>query len=741
MTLEEKSAQLCSTDLPSITEGRRLSLEKCEELLANGIGQISRVGGDTQLRPEEIAEITTGIQDFLAKKTRLGIPALIHEECLSGYMAKYSTMFPQAIAMAGTWNPSLVSELTECIRGLMRSVGIHQGLAPLLDVARDPRWGRIEETFGEDPYLVAAIGCAYIRGLQGGDLARGVIATGKHFVAYGIPDGGRNIAAVRVGPREMRDIYLFPFEAAVKSAALGSLMNAYHEIDGVPCVANRELLTKILRNEWGFDGIVVSDYGAIEMLRTWHVVTPERKVAAKMALEAGIDVELNTIECYAQPLIDAVNEGLISDVTVDETVRRVLTMKARLGLFREAGPIGKKATVAMFDAPANRDLAFRVAAESITLLKNDNGALPLPKDASSIAVIGPYADSRDAMLGDYSHMASMFYWRKAKQDYSSLKVVTALEGIRNHAPKGCDVAYAKGCDPAGTSTDLFAQAVEVAANSDAVVAVMGEDAFVYCGEGKDRDDLRLMGVQEDLVKELASTGVPVVLVILGGRPLALGGVDKYCAAVVEAWYPGEEGGNAVASILFGKTNPSGKLPASFPENVGQIPVHYSRKPLRFNGYLPNGGRGDARYPFGHGLSYTTFAYDDLEISPAKVKAGDAVRIRLTVENTGPVAGAEVVQLYITDVAASLVRPLKELKGFAKITLSPGEKKRVDFTLDTELLAFTGVDMRLVIEGGGCDVAIGASSEDIRLKGAFEVIGDKTLKGRGVFAAAVKVVKA
>jgi len=741
MTIEEKSAQLSSAELGSLIEGRRVSEEKCRHVIANGIGQISRVGGDTDLGPQEIADATQAIQDFLTKKSRLGIPAIVHEECCSGYMAKSSTMFPQAIAMAATWNPSLVSGICGTIRKSMRAAGIHQGLAPLLDVARDPRWGRIEETFGEDEYLVASIGSAYVKGLQGPDLTRGVIATAKHFAAYGIPDGGRNIASVRVGPRELRDVYLLPFEAAVKTAALGSLMNAYHELDGIPCVAHRELLTEILRDQWGFDGIVVSDYGAVEMLRTWHMAARDRKEAAKMALEAGIDIELNTTECYGAPLVEAVRAGFISEKTVDEAVRRVLHMKSRLGLFEKPGPLSKRVTVSLFDSPANRGLAFKAAAEAITLLKNDNKALPLGRDVKSIAVVGPYADCVEAMLGDYSYMSSMSFWRKAQKDYSALRIVTALEGIRRYAGKRCKVTYARGCEPADQSKDLFEQAVKAAAGADVVVAVMGEDSFIYCGEMKDRDDLRLLGVQEELIRELASTGVKVVLVLLNGRPLALSGVEKYCAAVVEAWYPGEEGGNAIASVLFGETNPSGKLPASFPENVGQIPVHYSRKPLRFRGYVPANASDQPRYPFGHGLSYTEFAYEALEISPEKAKAGGVVRIGATVTNTGAKEGMEVVQLYVRDVAASLARPTKQLKGFVKVALAAGERKKVEFELGTELFAFTGVDMNLVIEGGRFDVMVGSSSEDIRLRGSFEVQGDRILKARSVFFSQAKVTKA
>ncbi|MHC4714390.1 MAG: glycoside hydrolase family 3 N-terminal domain-containing protein [Planctomycetota bacterium] len=740
LTLEQKCAQLCSIYPAEVMEGRRFSPEKAANVLANGIGEISRAGGDSDLEPWEVAELTRSIQGCLSKRAPLGIRAIVHEECLSGYMARRATVFPQAIGMASTWNPDLVREITESIRRLMRAVGVHQGLAPLLDVCREPRWGRIEETFGEDPYLVAAMGCAYIRGLQGDELKKGVIATGKHFVAYGIPDGGRNLGGIRIGPRELRDVYLYTFEAAVKTAGLGSIMNAYHEVDGVPSASSKEFMTDVLRGEWGFDGIVVSDYGAIEMLRTRHGCAADRKAAAKLSLEAGCDVELSETECYGAPLVEAVRNGLVAEKYVDRAVRRVLAMKARLGLLDAPRPAARKVTLSMFDSAANRARSRRAAVESIVLLKNDNNILPLGKDVGAIAVIGPNADSTTAMLGDYTHYVTMTYWRKAPKDYHSLKVVKVLEGIRSAAPAGCAVDYARGCDIADGSREHFPQAVELAARSDIAIAVMGEHSLVYSGEGKDRDDLGLLGVQADLVRELAATGVPVVLVLLTGRPLALKGVDDYCAAVLEAWYPGEEGGNAIADIIFGKANPSGRLPASFPETTGQVPVHYSRRPFDFRGYVPDGDkRSLARYPFGHGLSYTSFELTDLAISPDSVKAGGTVKVSASLKNTGERAGSGVVQLYIGHRATGIVRPLKELKGFQKAFLKPGAKATVEFALDTRLLAFTNVDMNLVIERGRYDVMVGFSSEDIRLKDSFEIKGaTKRIAKREVFFTPARV---
>ncbi len=608
MTLEEKSAQICSVPITGLLDGRVVSEARMEALLAGGIGEISRVGGDTDLEPFEVQAATRAVQEFLRKRTRLGIGAIVHEECLAGYMTRNATVFPQALGMATTWNVDLIREAATSIGALMRGVGVHQGLSPLLDVAREPRWGRIEESFGEDTYLVAAMGSAYVRGLQG-DLKSGVMATGKHFVGYAIPEGGRNIASVRLGPRELRDVYLYPFEAAVKTAGLASVMNGYHEIDGVPATVDRSLLTGVLREEWGFDGVVVSDYSSIEMLVGWHRMAADQTEAARACLAAGVDVELNDIACYGRPLVEGVRRGRIPEALVDRAVRRVLAMKERLGILAAGSAGGRKATVAMFDSPENRVLSRRVAEESICLLKNENGILPL-KTAESIAVIGPNADSKDALLGDYTYMASMNYWRKAPKDYNAVRLVTVLDGVKARAGEGVRVAYAKGCEVADASKDLFEQAVEAAAASDVIIAVMGENGFLYTGEHRDRDDLGLLGVQEELVAALASTGVPVVLVLLNGRPLALGNVDKYCAAVVEAWYPGEEGGHAVASVLFGDVSPSGRLPVSFPENVGQIPVHYSRKPLPYRGYVPAMAKGEPRYAFGSGLTYTTFAYSD-----------------------------------------------------------------------------------------------------------------------------------
>ncbi|NPV53020.1 MAG: beta-glucosidase [Firmicutes bacterium] len=744
MTLEEKIAQLGSIWARSLLVDGGFSPEKASELLKNGIGQITRVAGGSPLCPKEAAELANAIQRFLVENTRLGIPAIVHEECLSGYMATSATVFPQAIGMASTWDPELVQEITTIIRGQMRATGAHHGLAPVLDVVRDPRWGRVEETFGEDPYLVSQLGVAYVKGLQGDRPEAGVVVTLKHFAAHGFSEGGRNCAPVHVSPRELRDTFLFPFEAAVKKTNAGSVMNAYHDIDGIPCVASRELLTDILREEWGFRGVVVSDYWAIKRLQTHHYVASTKMEAAKMAIEAGIDVELPEADYYGEPLLEAVKKGLVSEATIDEAVRRHLRTKFMLGLFENRYVDPDKAA-SVFDTVEHRQVALRAARESIVLLKNDGcesegcesdgcenkgsendggknggGLLPLAKDIKSIAVIGPSAASTRNLLGDYSYTAHL------SRDEDSVRVVSVLEGIRNKVSPGTVVRYAMGCDIAGTSTAGFEEAVRAARESDVAVVVVGGRSGLSdsdtCGEGRDRAELGLPGVQEDLVRAVYETGTPVVVVLVNGRPLTIGWIAGNVPAILEAWLPGEEGGNAIADVLFGDYNPAGKLPVSFPREVGQIPVYYNRRPSSWRDYVFTSAK--PLFPFGHGLSYTRFEYENLEISPDKVGPAGRITIRFDVRNAGDRKGDEVAQVYVRDVVASISRPVKELKGFKRVSLEPGGKRTLTFVISTDQLAFHDRDMNLVVEPGAFEVIVGSSSEDIRLTGRFEVAGGK-----------------
>jgi len=742
MNLEEKIAQLQAVFAKNLVgEKGEFSEEKAQKYLKYGIGQITRLAGDKGVEPEKAVILRNKIQRFLKEKTRLGIPAIIHEECLSGYLAKGATTFPQAIGMASTFEPDLVQKVTDVIRKQMKAIGVHQGLAPVLDIPRDPRWGRTEETFGEDPYLVSRMASSYVKGLQGEDWKEGIVATIKHFTAYGISEGARNLGPAKIGERELREVFLFPFEVAVKEAQAGSLMNAYHEIDGVPCASSKFLLTKVLRWEWGFKGFVVSDYIAIRMLENFHRVAKDAKEAAVLALEAGIDIELPEIDCYGEPLIQAVKEGLISEEVIDTSVERVLRAKFLLGLFEEEEKDPKK-VYETFDLPEHRELAREVARRSIVLLKN-NGILPLPKDIKSIAVIGPNADNPRNLHGDYSytvHIPSVSETLEGQkiEEVCAVPTVSILEGIKNKVSKTTEIHYAKGCNIVDGSDEDISKALEEAKKSEVIIAVMGEESGLFhrgiSGEGNDRSELELPEIQRKLLKELKKLGKPIILVLVHGRPLALKWEDENMDAILTAWYPGEEGGNAVADVIFGDYNPSGKLPISFPAVTGQIPVYYNRKPSAFTDYVD--ATAKALYPFGHGLSYTNFEYSNLEIKPQIVNSLEPVEISFKIKNVGKLSGEEVVQLYIHDEIASLERPVKELKGFKKIYLNPGEEKTVKFILYPEQLAFYHEFMRFVVERGNFEVMIGSSSEDIKLKGNFQVKETKVITEKRKFSSDV-----
>lgn len=741
MTLEEKVAQLCAVHANRLLEGKKFSEGKARALLGNGIGQITRLFGNPDLEPEEAVVLGNEIQRFLKEKTRLGIPAMVHEECLSGLLSRRATVFPQAIGMASTFDPGLVQRVTASVREKMRALGAHQGLAPVLDIPRDPRWGRTEETFGEDPYLVSRMGVAYIQGLQGEDLRRGVVATAKHFTAYGISEGGRNLAPAKVGERELREVFLFPFEVAVREAGVRSVMNAYHEIDGVPCAASSFLLTKILREEWGFQGIVVSDYEAVRMLMSFHRVARDEKEAAILALQAGIDIELPDADCFPH-LVAAVREGLVSEEVLNEAVWRVLALKCELGLF-DGVPFANPESVALLDTSKDRELTREVARASMVLLKND-GVLPLRKDCKTIAVVGPNAHNPINLHGDYSyttHVPSILAWKGKEARWElAVPTVTVLEGIQAKVAPTTRVLYAKGCDLVASSEEEVREALKVAKDAEVIVAVLGERSGLFqqslSGEGSDRTDLALPRVQRDFLRALHALGKPVVLVLVNGRPLELSWECEHIPAILEAWYPGEEGGNAVADVLFGDYNPSGRLPVSFPKESGQVPVYYNRKPTSFNKYLSV----DAQplFPFGHGLSYTTFAYSNLRIEPEKVHSLERVTVQCTVENTGDREGEEVVQLYIRDQVASIVRPERELKGFVKVRLAPKERKTITFVLFPEQLAFFDRYMRFIVEPGIFEVMVGSSSRDVRLSGTFEVLEERILTKYRSFKSEVMV---
>ncbi len=741
MTLDEKLAQIGSYWIYELQTRGQLDQQKLEGKLKHGIGQITRVAGGSTLDPRAAAKAANIIQQFLVERTRLGIPAIVHEECCSGAMVLGGSMFPQMLGLASTFQPELAERMTTVICEQLRAIGAHQGLAPVLDVARDPRWGRVEETFGEDPMLVSHFGMAYIRGLQGHDLAQGVMATGKHFVGHSLSQGGLNCGPVHMGPRELWDVYLAPFQAAIRDAKLASIMNAYPELDGEVVAASRRILTDLLRETLGFDGLVVSDYHAINMIHDYHKMAPDKLCAARLALNAGIDVELPTRDYYAQPLRAALESGEINLELVDTAVCRHLQKKFELGLFENPYVVDDRVHE-VFETPEQRSLARELAGRSMVLLKND-GLLPLKKSIKTLAVIGPNAHDGRNQLGDYSYAAMLSLMQFTKPENSSFvesdsaalaenatRVVTVLDGIREIVTPTTKVLYARGCDNLEADRSGFDEAVKVAEQADVVVLVLGDRAGMTpsCTSGETRDsvDLRLPSVQEELAKVIFATGKPLAVVLVNGRPLAIPWLDQSANAILEAWLPGEEGGRAIVDVVFGDVNPGGKLPITFPRHVGQVPVFYSHKPsgMRSNWYGDYvSEKATPLYPFGHGLSFTSFEYSDLSINKRQVTGGEGVDISLKVLNNGSVAGDEVVQLYIRDEFATTPRPVKELKGYARLTLQPGETRTVTFHLPADQLAFYDEDLHLILEPGKIDVMIGSSSEDIRLCGSFEIVGE------------------
>ena len=831
MTLEEKIAQLrCTTR--KVIWGKNLT--------ADGIGEVGPIF--RSFTATAAAEKINEIQKMAVEQTRLGIPILFHDEALHGLIGTKVTSFPQAIGLAATWDPELMGNVATVIGKETRARGIRQVLSPVVNIARDVRWGRVGETYGEDPYLQSRMGVAFCAAIE----KEGVLATPKHFVVNN-GEGGRDSYPVSMGERELREIYLAPFKACIQEGHATSVMASYNALNDVPCSANHWLLTDLLRKEWGFTGFVVSDYGSVAGIREKHGVAATMRDAAAMAVEAGLDMELPDIIYYGEPLVEAAKQGLVSPAAVDRAVANILRAKFRLGLFEEPYADAPKAD-GVNDAPAHRALARDAARKAIVLLKNETNTLPLSRDLKRIAVVGPCADS--VLLGDYSGY--------------DMKVVTLREGIAAAVP-AAHVAYEKGCevgfdalpmipaenlipaggpigahglhaeyfdnmtfsgkprlvrvDPgiqftwamgspdsvipkdefsvrwtgklvpsisgvyrigastddgvrlwidgklvierwfdrgatldditmnleAGRSYDLRMDyyensgwcraalvwrrmtgadpaqiaAVETVRKSDVAIVAVG----IVEGEGYDRTHLELPGAQEDLIQAVAATGKPTIVVIYSGNAVTMANWIDNVGSVVEAWYPGEEGGTALADVLFGNVNPGGKLPLTFPQHAGQVPLYYNHKPTgRGDDYTDLSGK--PLFPFGHGLSYTTFTYASLDVSPAAIPLDGTVEVRVNVMNTGTRAGDEVVQLYIRDPVATFTRPVKELKGFHRITLAPGAQQTVSFTLRAADLAYPGADFMPMIEPGMIEVMVGSSSEDIRRTGSFAITGKK-----------------
>jgi beta-glucosidase len=748
MTQEEKVAQLGAQWLILDEHGdhqeRELEMSSnavsrtVKEKLAQGLGQITRPLGTHTVGAVKGVQALNQLQKHLVEETRLGIPAISHEECLVGLMAKDATLYPSSLNYGHTWNPELIEEVAADIGRQAREVGAKQGLAPVLDVSRDVRWGRTEETLGEDPYLVGVMATSYVKGLQGKD--RDLLATLKHYVGHSASEGARNHAPVNLGFKELNDTFLLPFEMAVKLGKAGSIMPAYHDIDGEPCHSSEYLLTEVLRNQWGFDGLIVADYGGIELLSEHHTTATDRADAAAQALNAGLDVELPDDACSTY-IHQALERGLITQEKIDEIVARILTFKFDMGLFEN--PYTPVPTQPLHSSVSD-ELAYRAASESIVLLKND-GQLPLSQD-TKVALMGATADDPLALLGGYSFPVHLILSGSESNERVAKSIKEALEERVNL------IAYHKGCDilterlggapvfpgdvdmaiaqdatsPVSMDTSNISVATSMISDADVAVVCVGDLAGLFqtgtIGEGSDADSLDLPGVQQQLLDAALDSGKPVVVLVTGGRPYCLGRAEEEAAAIVYGWAPGQGGADAIADILTGVTNPSGKLTISIPKNVGAVPYFYNHK-LKSAG-TPIAFHFGSKYNFGHGLSYTTFDYAESSINKAEFAPNETVTLSIKITNSGERDGAEVVQLYARDKFSSVVRPVKELKGFKKVHLKAGETKTVTFLLPVDMLNFTDATHRRVVEGGEFDLMIGRSSQEIEARHTISVTAGK-----------------
>jgi beta-glucosidase len=726
MTLKEKAAQmLCiwQQKAAALVDGNG----DFDPIKANsyfrqrlGLGQVGRpsdAGGGKSAR--DMAVLTNAIQKFFVEHSRLKIPVVFHEECLHGHAALDATSFSQPIGLGATFDPELVEKLFAMTAHEARVRGTHQALTPVVDVAREPRWGRVEETYGEDPYLVACMGIAAVRGFQGDASFKDkkhIIATLKHFAAHGQPESGTNCAPVNVSERVLRETFLTTFKQAIQKGGAISVMASYNEIDGVPSHANKWLLREVLRKEWGFRGFVVSDYFAIRELNErpelfGNHLAADRKEAAALAAKAGVNIELPDPDCYPY-IVELVKKGVLKEALIDELVAPMLLWKFKLGLFEDPY-VDPDEVEGVVGCDAHRALALQAARETITLLKNDGPIAPLdPGKVKTIAVIGPNADRQ--LLGGYSGQPKTF--------------TTVLEGIRNRAGSMA-VLHHEGCkitiggswqqdevvspDPAEDRRSI-AEAVEVAKKADVVVLAIGDNeqtsreawALNHLG---DRASLELVGRQDELIDAIAATGKPIIAFLFNGRPASVRNLAEKARAIFECWYLGQETGRAVAEALFGDINPGGKLPITIPRSVGHLPAYYNYKPAARRGYIFDDVR--PLFPFGFGLSYTTFKFGVPRLTRSSIAANQTTTVRVDITNTGRVTGDEVVQMYIRDKVSSVTRPVKELKGFGRVTLEPGQSATVTFDIKPEDLAFYDIDMKYIVEPGEFDIMIGNSSRD------------------------------
>ncbi len=793
MTIEEKTAQL-SCIMPSMLIGDTFPDPKLmTAYLSNGLGRMTQFSATFWDEPTAIARTANTIQAWVQEHTRLAIPVLFQNEALNGLLAIDATIFPSPINMASTWHPELIEEASAIIRKEMRALGLHKALSPVLDLAQDPRWGRMNETYGEDPYLCSEMGNAYIRGLQTKDIRNGVAACAKHFLAYSRTQGGLNIAEINLSDRDIYEYFAFPFESAIHCSDLKSIMVTYSALGGIPVSIHQGILRDLLRKRMRFDGNLLCDGGSIEMCVTHQHVCETMQEAGLKAMQAGLDADTPVTEAYSY-LPELVNNGQLKLEIVDEAVRRVLKLKLEMGLFdNRFVDEGKVVEVFTDQKSLHQDIAQKISEESIILLKNSGEVLPITPTVKKIALIGPHMDSIMAFFGAYTMPASIEMYQQIfkssklgrdpqatmggiaqaeqkriteheEQDesygfdkfYASLfdkmeayniesiirehyATSTLMEAICEYAPNGTEISYAHGCSITDEDVIGFDLAVENARRADLVVVALGDrSGWVSgtAGEGHDRSSLQLPGVQEELLKVVKATGKPLVLVLFNARPHAIRWAAENVDAILDVWFPGQQGAQAIARILFGECNPCGKLPVTFPRSVGQVPIYYNHRlgsgywsPLDekiqlrsepFGGYVNE--PATPLYPFGFGLSYTQFEYVDLHISPTEPDLDGCVDISFTLQNTGKRSGAEIAQVYVFDREAEVTRPVKKLVGFNKIQLEPQESRRITFTIDMTQLAFLDANEELVIEPGSIDVMVGASSEDIRLKGSFKISG-------------------
>lgn len=675
-----------------------------EEKTADVMGTTG-IGSVHDLYPLKV-EIANQLQRHAVERTRLGIPVLFIEEGLHGYVGKESTTFPIPLQLACAWDTTLVRKIGGVIGKESRAHGVHMILAPVLDLARDARWGRVEETYGEDPHLVAANGVAIVKGMQGDDLSQHhtVIAEPKHFGIHSLPEAGSNTAPVFIGEREARGTFLYPFEKAVKEGKAKGIMAAYHELDGIPCVFNDWLLTDVLRKEWGFDGFVLSDLGAIRMAINVHKVARDTTEAMAKTLKAGMNMQFYDFahDSFHASVKEALSSGQLTEKELNNAVRDILRVKFMLGLF-DNPYIDPVLPSKVFHTQESQALALEAAHKSIILLKNDGNILPLASGSIRIALIGELAES--TYPGGY-----------ANPDKEGISI---LDGLKQQAGEGQSVSYEKGYTFEGDGNGLLQRAVDLTRRSDVAIVVVGENVRIV-GEGKDRSDINLDENQLNLLKAIQATGKPVVAVLFNGRPLTINWVADHIPAIVETWFSGEKGGIAIADILLGHVNPSGKLSVTFPRSIGQVPYYYYHKPSSKHIYVDIANT--PLYAFGHGLSYTSFEYSGLQISPESMNPSGTATVKATLKNTGEREGTEVVQLYVRDEIGTVTTPVKALKGFQRVTLAPGESKEVSFNVGFDALHLWNKEMRREVEPGDFSILVGSASDDIRLKGKITVTG-------------------